>query len=330
MKKPPSNAENAAQFSVNELDSLLLSKRNEEIHIQPDVSQSQAIQPSSLGSSAQRIDYASKQMEEVFNHVEKTGVIPISQIRYEILPVIQQAAEIPHIYHLFYELRSKDEYTYRHTICVGIISTMIGKWVGLGPADLSELALGATLHDIGKTKITRSILNKPGKLTFEEYEEIKKHTIYGYEILKGTPEIDLGISLIALQHHEREDGRGYPLGLKGNKISNSAKIVAIADVFHAMSSSRVYHKAEPYHHVIKQMQNDVFGKFDPKIMLVFLYNMMSSLVGQNVLLSNGAVGSIILIDPYEPLRVLVKTKNKIIDLKKERQVEISRILEGTI
>ncbi|MGV2938523.1 HD-GYP domain-containing protein [Mesobacillus sp. LC4] len=279
---------------------------------------------------SKKIDDASMQMEEIFDIVAKTGVVPVSEIRNEIIPVIRQAAEIPHIYHLFYELKTQDEYTYRHTVCVGIISTLIGKWMGLEQSELHDLALGATLHDIGKARIPASILNKPGRLTQEEYNEMKRHTVYGYRMLKDIPELNERVALIALQHHEREDGGGYPFSLRSEKIDELAKIVAIADVYHAMSSSRVYHQAEPFHIVISQMQNDVFGKFDPKIMLVFLFRIMDSLVGRRVLLSDGEEGTILMVDPFEPLKALIKTGDTLVDLRLNRGLRISRVLNDSI
>lgn len=283
-----------------------------------------------LEDISKKIDDASRQMEEIFDIVAKTGVVPVGEIKNDILPVIRQAAKIPHIYHLFYELKAQDEYTYRHTVCVGIISTLIGKWLNLGQSELNDLTLGATLHDIGKARIPANILNKPGRLTQEEYIEMKRHTAYGYRMLKDIPELNERVALIALQHHEREDGGGYPFSLRSEKIDDLAKIVAIADVYHAMSSSRVYHQAEPFHIVISQMQNDVFGKFNPKIMLVFLYRIMDSLVGRRVLLSDGEEGTILMVDPFEPLRALIKTGDTLVDLRLNRGLRISRVLNDSI
>jgi putative nucleotidyltransferase with HDIG domain len=283
-----------------------------------------------LAEISKQVDQAARQMEEIFDKISSTGVVPIQEIKNDIMPAIRQAAEIPHIYHLFYELKTKDEYTYRHTVCVGIIATLIGKWLNLSPADLNDLSLGATLHDIGKARIPAVILNKPGRLTQEEYREMKRHTVYGYNLLQNIPELNERVALIALQHHEREDGGGYPFSLRSEKIEKLAKIVAIADVYHAMSSSRVYHQAEPFHIVISQMQNDVFGKFDPSIMLVFLYRIMDSLVGRRVLLSSGEEGTIIMVDPYEPLRALIRCEDTLIDLRLNRGLRISRVLNDSI
>ncbi|MFF2586309.1 HD-GYP domain-containing protein [Peribacillus butanolivorans] len=130
-------------------------------------------------------------------------------------------------------MQEKNEYTYKHNIGVGIIATYLGTKLGLSKESLSDLTMAAILHDVGKTRIPERLLEKTGKLTATEYDEIKRHTIYGYELLKSIPGIPPSIALTALQHHEREDGQGYPHKLKGSNIYYLSKIVAIADVFHA-------------------------------------------------------------------------------------------------
>lgn len=316
-----------ASLNNHEIDSLFETLRKGKVRYEVPAS---SPRKANMAEVAKMVDRAARQMEAIFETVSRTGAVPFDEIKQDILPAISRAAQIPHIYHLFYELKAKDEYTYRHTICVGIIATLIGKWLNLEQADLFDLTLGATLHDIGKAKIPAQILNKPGTLTQDEYQKMKQHTIYGYQLLNNIPDINERVALIALQHHEREDGRGYPFHLKSEKISRLAKIVAIADVYHAMSSSRVYHQAEPFHIVISQMQNDVFGKFDPEIMLVFLFKIMDSLVGRRVLLSNGEEGTIIMVDPYEPLRALVRSEDTLIDLRLNRGLRISQVLNDSI
>lgn len=275
----------------------------------------------------QNIEKASKHMENIFKYVREGGNLPLQEIQESILPTIKLATEIPHLYHLFYELNSKDEYTYRHTICVGIIANLIGKWLNLPKKDIEHLTLGATLHDIGKTKVSDEILNKPGKLTNKEYEEMKLHTVYGYDLLKDIKALDERVALIALQHHEREDGKGYPFGIDGHQINYFSKIVAIADVFHAMSSSRVYHQASPFYSVMKQMNKDAYGKLEPTIVLTFLNKMMNSLVGKRVMLTDNNVGTIIMIDPYDPIRCLIRVGDCHVDLRYNTRLQIDRIID---
>ncbi|MEH7224368.1 HD-GYP domain-containing protein [Bacillus sp. JJ1566] len=273
-----------------------------------------------------KLEEAIDQVQDIFYFVKRHTKLPLAEIKQTVIPIIQTASEIPQFFHLFYQLQSADDYTYRHNIGVGVIATLIGKWLTLSDKDLTALTIAATLHDIGKTKIPTEILNKPGKLTKAEYEVVKKHTIYGYEILKNTEGISHEISLVALQHHEREDGKGYPFGLKGSRISYFSKIVAVADVFHAMSSNRVYHDATPFYQVIKQMNDDMFGKLDPTILVPFLQQIMNALIGHPVLLTDGQIGRIKYINPFDLLNPLVEVSNTIIDLSVQKSIQIERVL----
>lgn len=281
-----------------------------------------------INEISRNVDDASHQIEEIFQGIRKTDNVPINEIKKDIVPVISQATEIPHVYHLFEELQKKDEYTYRHNICVGVIAGLIGKWLGYKEEALREIELAGLLHDIGKTKISNEILHKPTKLTKQEYKEIKKHPLYGYDLLRKTPNLAESIVMTALQHHEREDGLGYPFRLKGSQIHPIAKIVAVADVFHAMSSDRIYREATPFYKVITKMNDDVFGMFDPKVMIIFLRQMMETLIGKRIQLSDGRVGTIIMNHPYNPLRSLVQLENKeFIDLRKEPHLQIEKVFK---
>jgi HD-GYP domain-containing protein (c-di-GMP phosphodiesterase class II) len=273
------------------------------------------------------VDEATKEAKELFNYVRFNNQIPINEVRNNIFPYVMKAVENNSIYSIYTELQSKDDYTYRHNIGVGIIATILGKWLNLSDSELSILTMGAISHDIGKVKIPNEILNKTGKLTSEEFNLMKKHTIYGYEIIKNTIGASHRIALVALQHHEREDGQGYPFGVTGDKIYYLSKIVAVADVFHAMSSKRVYHDAMPYYKVISQMQQDEFGIFDPTITMIFLRRMMESLVGQNVILTDGRVGMVVMINQHDPSNPLVKFENEFIDLSKVHTIHIEQIVD---
>ncbi|MGE7759534.1 HD-GYP domain-containing protein [Peribacillus sp. NPDC097895] len=324
-RKGKLNSKWISPLTIPEID-FILKKMNKgkesepaltEYHVQPKV------------KIHKRINEASVQIKKILSDIRNEGNIQqksVEVIKSKIAPVIAETAKNPDIYYLFEEMQTKNEYTYNHNIGVGIIATYLGMKLGLSKESLSELTLAATLHDVGKTRIPESILEKPGKLTATEYEEMKRHTIYGYELLKNIPDIPPSIALSALQHHEREDGQGYPLRLKGNDIHHHSKIVAIADVFHAMSSNRVYHQAMPFYRVIEQMNRDMFGKFNPEILLAFVNQLMSTLVGKEVMLTNERLGTIIMINPYDPLKVLMKTSTGIIDLRMEKEMQIERII----
>lgn len=274
------------------------------------------------------VDDCTTAMENIFEQIRynKSKRLPMIELRNEVIPFIQQVSERNDFYGILAALQSKDDYTYRHNVAVGILSTLLGKWLKLKPEDLGMLTIAATLHDIGKMMIPAEILTKEGPLTDEEYQLMKKHTTYGYEMIRDTVGTNHLQALVALQHHERMDGSGYPFGLLGHRITDFSKIVAVVDIFHAMTSDRFYRKASPLYQVLIQMQDDVFGKLDPYISRVFIDKLMQSMLGNEVELTDGRVGKIILILSHDPLRPLVNIGEEFVDLSRERTLGIVRVI----
>lgn len=222
-------------------------------------------------------------------------------------------------------IKNFDDYTYSHSLNVSLISYTIGQWLSFRQKKLMRLAIAGLLHDIGKIKINRDILNKPGKLTDDEYKEIKKHTIYGFQLLKNQ-DISHDIKMAVLMHHERYDGSGYPLGVKNNQINNFAKIVAVADIYDALTSDRPYrNKFSPFH-VIRQFEQDYFGHLDTRILMTFLQNIAYCYLDSYCVLSTGKKGKIIFINKQFPSRPIVQVDNVIIDLSQEQKIYIDKII----
>ncbi|MBQ8699822.1 MAG: HD-GYP domain-containing protein [Schwartzia sp.] len=144
------------------------------------------------------------------------------------------------------DIRLYDAYTFAHSVNVAVLSAMLGKVEGISEADMRILVLGGLLHDLGKIKVPIQVLNKTGKLTAQEFEAIKAHPTEGFrrihEFGKMLPKWEI-LAIIAAQHHEHMDGSGYPKGLRGDQLHRFAKIVAIADVYDALTSERPYKKA---------------------------------------------------------------------------------------
>lgn len=158
---------------------------------------------------------------------------------------------------------AKDEYTRGHSKRVSEYSALIARELGLTEKEIQDICSIALLHDIGKIGVPDAVLNKPGKLTQEEYQLMKQHTVIGAEILKDIgmlPGIDIG----AKYHHERFDGKGYPDGLKGEEIPYLARIIAVADAYDAMTSNRVYRKHLTDERVLEELKNGVGSQFDPR------------------------------------------------------------------
>lgn len=169
------------------------------------------------------------------------------------------------------QLRVFDHYTYSHTINVSSMCSALGIMLGFSEEDLKKLALGGLLHDIGKMRVSKAILNKPDKLTPEEFAEMKNHTIYGYDIIKKELHLSEDIARVALEHQEKYGGLGYPHGLKGKEIHLYAQVAAICDVYDALVSQRVYKKALPSHEAIKIMLSEGSRSFNPFMLYKFIY-----------------------------------------------------------
>ena len=166
-------------------------------------------------------------------------------------------------------LDARDAYTHGHSRRVAEFSIGIGKELGLSEGELEFLELSATIHDIGKIGIGESVLNKPGKLTDEEFLIIKSHVVKGSKILEPMSRLRALMPGVR-HHHEKYDGTGYPDGLKGDEIHLVARIISIADTYDAMTTSRVYRKGLPKEVAFKEIEKGAGTQFDPKLALAFV------------------------------------------------------------
>jgi HD-GYP domain-containing protein (c-di-GMP phosphodiesterase class II) len=276
----------------------------------------------------EQFEKAVSSFKNLMTKVQGGHNIPVLEVREAITPMLQQVQQNPNILLALRRVSHVDSYAYEHSIAVGLISYMIAKWLKVPEKEWMQVALAGTLLDVGKTKIDRRILLKPGKLTPEEFEEMKKHTVYGYQLIKASPGLSEGVALAALQHHEREDGSGYPLGLRGNQLHLYSKIVAVADVYHAMCSDRVYQRASSPYFVVEQLLQDSFGKLDPTIVLTFINGITQFAIGTLVELNDGTIGRIVFTDRNQPTRPMVETNGQIINLADARHLSITRVIEN--
>lgn len=203
-------------------------------------------------------------------------------------------------------IRAVDDYTFGHSLNVGVLSMITGISLGYTKNELLDLGTGAILHDIGKTMVNNGILNKDDKLSEEEFNEIKKHTTYGYELLSKNLNIKDDISNIILYHHERFDGKGYPHGLKGKDIHEYARIASVSDVYDALTSNRVYKQRIESHQAIEYLISMGGHQFDYDIVKMFIQNISIYPVGKGVLLSTGDKGYVVSTSKAFPTRPIVK------------------------
>lgn len=206
-------------------------------------------------------------------------------------------------------LQSTDDYTYRHSINVGVLSGILAKWLKYDDEKVFQVVVSGLLHDIGKSQIPLDILNKPDKLSDGEMFIMRKHAEYGYELLKNVPDLEEGIKLAVLQHHERIDGRGYPHKLKEQEIHDFAKIVAVADTYDAVTSNRVYQKARSPFSLLDLFQEDMFVCLDAPICLLMLAQIKNSLIGRSVLMEDGRKAKVIFIGSQTSDDIILQTEN---------------------
>ena len=240
--------------------------------------------------------------------------------------LIQQFKEYDLIVKFMLELKEADEYTFTHSLNVAFYSMLIGKWLGQPVNEIQRIVQSALLHDIGKIRIPDEILNKQGRLTFEEFELIKQHPVYGYEILKEVEGIDSHIKEGVLSHHERMNGSGYPYQTSPDDLGLFPRIIAVADVFDAMISNRVYKSKVTPFDAFEMFQTVGYAQFDLSVLNAFLRHMPNYLVGAQVKLSNGKVGHIAYIPPHEVTKPIVTIESEIIDLANSDTITILEML----
>lgn len=270
---------------------------------------------------------AVQDFKRLFKSWQAGSPLEVPEVRKIFIPLLEKALQSDKEIFSLHHYSSKDDYFYHHAISVGIISGYLGKKLNLNKGDVVQVALAGCLSDAGMAKIPIHILEKKTSLTYDEFLEIKKHPIFGFKMLQKSSSLKNEVKLAILQHHERLDGSGYPQGEKGDKLHIFSKIVAIADVHHAMTSERIYRKKQSPYKVLEMIMQDDFGKFDLQVMNALISGVVQLSIGTKVKLSNGYVGEIIFINPNYPTRPIVKieNQNELTDLNKERELFVEEI-----
>ncbi|MBS4189825.1 HD-GYP domain-containing protein [Bacillus sp. FJAT-49705] len=255
--------------------------------------------------------------------------IDISKIRNILIPLIEKSESCPSDLFYLHHLSTNEEYLFQHSVAVGLLSAFIGRKLKFSKGDIVQLALGGCLSDAGMAKVKPSILLKNSILTLQEFDEIKKHPAYSYKMVQNISILRESTKLGIFQHHERLDGSGYPFGEQSSKINTFAKIIAVADTFHAMSSNRLYRGKQSPFKVLEMMLQDMFGKYDIAAMHAIGSGFMTFSIGSSVKLSDGQIAEILFIEEKSPTRPLVKINNteEILNLVKNRQLYIEEVLQ---
>lgn len=283
-------------------------------------------------------------VQNMFNDIRMGKVINTKGAKAVVSSMVDSIVRNPDAQVWLTQLKDKDEYTSIHCLNVCILSLAFGRHMGFSTDMLNELGLGALLHDLGKIRVPLGVLNKPGKLTTDEFKLMKLHPVYGKEILNTTDGLTSTVIDVAYSHHERMNGSGYPHGLASDQISLYGRMVAIVDVYDAITSQRVYHHGVHSMDAMKQLYELRQTDLDQKMVEQFIQCLGIYPVGSIVELECGAIGIVVSINRERRLKpkiLLVLTEQKryiypprIIDLEKfdfakyGTQFDIKRVVRG--
>ncbi len=251
-----------------------------------------------MGLLSKRLRYnAVNALKSFFNHVENGNEdskrSSFLSLRHYLEAIIQELTANKNALVNMADIKIFDEYTYFHCVNVAALSILQGMSLGMNQRKLYKLGMGALLHDIGKVFIDKEIISKPGALTDFEYEQMKQHSALGSDYLRKQWEVPAESIVAVLTHHERYDGTGYPLRLPSNKQTQEGKIIAVSDVYDALTSQRPYRVALSPSEAIEHIMGNSGSLFDPAIVSTFMKRIIPYPVGSNVLLSNGMRGVVV-------------------------------------
>lgn len=253
-------------------------------------------------------------IDDVFKSITRGKSINVPQVKSVVSNLVDNIVRNPNALICLNQLKNKDEYTAQHSLNVCILTVTFCRHLGMPERLLNMIGLGALLHDVGKMNTPLEILNKPDKLTDEEFRIMKTHPEHGKRILEEAGETLENVIDIAFSHHERLAGHGYPLGKAEKHISTWSKIVAIVDVFDAITSDRCYHNGMSPTHALTKMYEWRTRDFDPDLLERFTECIGIYPVGTLVELTSGEVGLVISVNTefrLKPKVLLILDKNKI-------------------
>ncbi len=263
--------------------------------------------------------------DQVNDVVRHNKPLDVESMMAPVYALVDNSSGPSNVFDMLHSLRQYDDATYVHCINVALICSCLAKWMRLSEEEILIAMQAGLLHDIGKLLIPGEIITKPSKLTEDEYHIVQTHTRQGYDILKNLP-INEHIKYAALMHHELCDGSGYPLGLTGDKIDSVAKIVAIADVYDATTSARVYRGPQCPFVAIGLFENEGLQKYDTRAIMTFLSNVVNTYLLNRIRLNNGIEGEIVFINPDHLARPTIKAGNSYIDLAQNPDMYIETII----
>ena len=273
------------------------SKETEDIDEEPEAD-------NSIGFEDSFKQYAEESLTSLYSNVDdvKTLTGGMREISNKVCSVIDDSKEL---FINLAKLKVSDEYTYKHSVDVGTMAAVLAKALGENDKFVHDITIAGLLHDVGKEKVPSEIINKPAKLTEEEFEVIKTHPVHGYRLLMTSRDVSEDMRQGILNHHENIDGTGYPRGLMADKIGKMGQIITIVDVYDALVTKRSYKEGKTPAQAIEIMFT-MSNKFNMEYFKAFLSVVTPFPNGVRVLLSNGEEAIVLHQNRSYPLRPTIK------------------------
>ncbi len=300
-------------------------EQQQQVEIQPSEATRRIQESPEFQAFQAQYDLGVRLFEESLNDiVEKNVEMDVDQMYSDMQHLISSASGSNLLDMMLY-LRQYDDSTFTHAVNVALICNILAGWLGFTEEEVKTATMCGLLHDIGKLRIPSNIIKKPGKLTEEEYEIIKQHPMEGFQILRSKG-MERSICHAALMHHEKCDGSGYPLGLIETQIDPYAKLVAVADIYDAMTANRVYRSGLSPFEVIQIFEDEGIFRYDARYIMTFLQRVADTYLNERVRLSDGREGKIVFINRQQMARPTVLCGNDWVDLTVEKELKIEQML----
>lgn len=272
---------------------------------------------------------AVKAYKKWFTSWQGGALIDMNAIRKVMIPLLERVVESKREVFNLHHFTSSQEYIYHHSIAMGLLSGYLAAKMGYNYGEWIQVGLAGMLSDTGMAKIDKRITWKEGPLTEGEFDKVKTHPTHSYRQVQKISSLSTHAKIAILQHHERLDGTGYPLGLDQTKIHPFSQIIAVSDMYHAMTSERMYRRKQSPYKVIEEVIQEQFGRYDHKVIGVFVKEMTRYSTGTKIRLSDNRDAEVIFVEKAHPTRPLIKLEEngQIIPLKEHLDLHIEEIYE---
>ncbi|WP_372956666.1 HD-GYP domain-containing protein [Marinobacter sp.] len=259
-----------------------------------------------LPHAIRRYRDAQTYIDDLLDRVADGRELPLEQARTIVRNCINSISSNPNAMFWLTRIRHRDAYTAEHCVRVGILSITFGRFIGLSEQQLETVGLSGMLHDVGKMRVPPEILNKPGALSPEEWQVMRRHAEYGFKLLTSDHQVEPDVQQAALSHHERLDGKGYPQALSAPAISQFTRMVSIVDAYDAMTSDRTYRKGIPTSEALRIIYKNRGGQFDDLLVEAFIRMIGIYPPGSLVELHTGEIAVVLATSPRNKLHPLVE------------------------